>query len=412
MTKPNLPAIAPVTQAERILSLDILRGIAVLGILIMNIQSFSMPGSAYINPMAFGDMEGANKWTWILSHIFADRKFMTIFSILFGAGIILFSERIATKGKQPGGLHYRRTFWLLVLGLIHAYFIWYGDILVTYALCGFLVFPFRKMKPKKLLIIASVFFIIAPILSLFTGISIPYMSPEEQQNLLLSWQPGEVLIQEEITAMTGSWSEVLNSNMESATFMHTFLFIFENLWRVTALMLTGMAFYKMGILSAVKSKGFYRKKVIWGFLIGLPLIIFGVYQNFEAGFSMEYSFFIGTIFNYFGSLPMAFAYIGLIMLFSQSAAYEDLKKRFAAVGRMAFTNYILQSVIGTLIFWGMGFSLFGQVERKYHILIVLAVWLLQLIISPIWLKKYRFGPLEWLWRSLTYWKMQPNIKVH
>ena len=129
-----MPTLQPTVQQERIQSLDVLRGFAILGILIMNVQSFAMPGAAYLNPMAYGDLTGPNKWVWILSHLFADQKFMTIFSILFGAGVVLFSESAEKKLGKSAGLHYRRTFWLLLIGLFHAHIIWYGDILVSYAL--------------------------------------------------------------------------------------------------------------------------------------------------------------------------------------------------------------------------------------------------------------------------------------
>ena len=141
-------SLSPTKLNERIQSLDIIRGIAILGILIMNIQSFSMPGSAYSNPMAFGDLNGINKWVWIVSHLFADMKFMNIFSILFGAGIILVTSKSEIKTGKSASLHYKRTFWLLILGLLHAHLIWYGDILVTYALCAFILFPLRKIKPS------------------------------------------------------------------------------------------------------------------------------------------------------------------------------------------------------------------------------------------------------------------------
>lgn len=136
--------ISPVSSGERILSIDLLRGIAVLGILILNIQVFSMIGAAYMNPTAFGDLTGINKWVWILSHILGRAKFMGIFSILFGAGVLFFASRAIVKGRRSGPLHYRRMMWLFIFGMIHAYLIWYGDILVAYSLCGMLVYVFRK----------------------------------------------------------------------------------------------------------------------------------------------------------------------------------------------------------------------------------------------------------------------------
>ena len=153
MTEPTAKS-TPVTASERIQSLDLLRGFAVLGILIMNIQSFAMIQAAYINPTAYGDLTGINKLVWILSHLFADQKFMSIFSILFGAGVLLFTMRAEDKGFRSGRLHYRRSLWLILIGMVHAYLLWYGDILVTYGLCALLAYVFRKVRPKRLLITA------------------------------------------------------------------------------------------------------------------------------------------------------------------------------------------------------------------------------------------------------------------
>ena len=154
----NKTQIYSTFPTERIISIDVLRGVAVLGILIMNIQSFSMIGAAYINPTAYGDLTGLNKWVWIFSHMFDDDKVMSIFSMLFGAGVIIFTSRALDKSRRAGPLHYRRIFWLFVFGMIHAYLIWYGDILVAYSLCGALVFVFRKLKPKTLILISIAFF--------------------------------------------------------------------------------------------------------------------------------------------------------------------------------------------------------------------------------------------------------------
>ncbi|MBT6005462.1 MAG: hypothetical protein HOG79_07060, partial [Prolixibacteraceae bacterium] len=171
----------PTLLSDRIVSIDVLRGAAVLGILIMNIQSFSMIGAAYINPTAYENFEGVNKLVWILSHVFADMKFMTIFSILFGAGVILFTERLKAKGINSIAVHYRRTLWLLLFGLAHAYLFWYGDILVAYAISAFWVVLLRNVKPRSLLIIGLLVFSIASFLYLLTGIGLPYMDEASKQ---------------------------------------------------------------------------------------------------------------------------------------------------------------------------------------------------------------------------------------
>ena len=398
---------APTTSAERIQSLDFLRGFAILGILIMNIQSFAMPGAAYLNPMAYGSMEGANKWVWIISHLLADQKFMTIFSILFGAGIILFTERALAKSGKSAGLHYKRTFWLLVIGLVHAHIIWYGDILVPYAICAFIVYLFRKAKPKTLLITGILVVSVHTLFYVFLGNSMQFWPPESVEMAKESWIPAQSQIIDEINAVTGSLGEQISHNSAGATFLETAVFLMVFLWRAGGLMLIGMALYKWGVLSAKKSTAFYRRWLVLGLIIGLSLTGYGIYSNYQHDFSFEYSMYLGSQFNYWGSLFTSFAYICGIMLLSKSSFMPWLKTRMAAVGQMALTNYLMQSIICVLIFWGVGFELFGKLERTQQIYIVLIIWLAQMFWSKPWLKRFRFGPFEWLWRSLTYGKKQP-----
>ena len=404
--------LSPVSSNERIISIDVLRGVAVLGILIMNIQNFSMIGAAYMNPDAYGDLAGINKWVWILSHIMADQKFMTIFSILFGAGVILFTSKAIQKDKKPGPIHFRRMFWLFVFGMVHAYLIWSGDILVNYALCGMFVFIFRNKSPKKLLIISAVFFIIPILLDLMSGFSMPYWPEESVQDNLKNWKPSAEAIAVEISNYQGNWLIQMDSRVGAAIFMQTFLFLWESFWRVTALMLLGMALFKQGILSAQLSNKYYIKLSLFGFILGLPLILYAIYSDFSTGWTMQRSMFYNQQFNYIGSVGIALAYIGIIMLIVKSTKAIKCKSWFAAVGKMAFTNYILESLICTFIFYGHGLGFYGQVERKFQILIVFASWILILIISPLWLRYFKFGPLEWLWRSLTYWNIQPIRKIN
>ncbi len=407
---PNTSILSPTAPAERILSIDVLRGFAVLGILIMNIQSFSMIGSAYINPMSYGDMTGINKWVWIVSHFLASEKFMSIFSMLFGAGIILFYERAVSKGLKAGSLHYRRNLWLLIFGLIHAYLLWYGDILVAYSLCGFLVYLFRKVKPKNLLMIGFIFFIIPVFIQLFFGMSIKYWPQEVYDENMQTWLPTADVIQQEIEALRGTWLTQMEQRSSDALFMQTFLFFYQVIWRVVSMMLLGMALYKWGVLSANRSRKFYSRMLFIGLILGYALVAIGVNKNFLADWSMDYSMFIGNQFNYFGSVGVAIGYIGLIMLICKSDFFAGFKRVFSAVGKMAFTNYILMSLICTFIFYGYGLGLYGQIERSFQTLIVAAIWILIIIISPLWLKYYSYGPLEWLWRGLTYLKFQRNSK--
>lgn len=403
--------MSPTSSGERIISIDVLRGVAVLGILIMNIQSFSMISAAYINPAAYGDLSGINKWVWIGSHILADNKFMSIFSMLFGAGLIIFTSRAIEKDKKPWLLFYRRMFWLLIFGLLHAYLIWYGDILTTYALCGFLVFLFRKMKPKKLLIYASIFFLIPFLFNIMAGLSIPTWPESQYNESVSSWLPAHEAIQKELATYQGGFLEQMSTRVNMAIFLQTFLFFYSTLWTVTAMMLLGMALYKLDVFSAKRSKRFYLRLSLPGFLIGLLLSGFGVYQNFKADWYYDFAMFFGSQFNYIGSVAMALGYIGVVMLICKSNRFGGFKYVMSSVGKMAFTNYILMSIIAMFIFYGNGMGLFGQVERWEQLLFVVGIWVFIIVISPLWLKYFYFGPLEWLWRVLTYWKIQPLRKT-
>ncbi|MAV04541.1 MAG: hypothetical protein CMC31_02645 [Flavobacteriaceae bacterium] len=402
--------IKPTKRSERIQSLDILRGFAVLGILIMNIQSFSMPGSAYSNPLAYGDLTGINKLVWIVSHILADQKFMNIFSILYGAGIILVTSRAELKTGKSIGLHYRRTFWLLILGLIHAHLIWYGDILVAYSISALILFPLRKLRPSVQFIIGVFLFSIHSIIYLFFGNTINYWPSESISETAQSWAPTIERINYEIEMITGTLSQQVQYNSAVATYLETNYFIsLYGFWRVSGLMLIGMSLYKCGFLIANKSNAYYKKVTLIVLPTGFIIVIIGVIKNFNADWNWTYSMFLGSQFNYWGSLLISIGYISLIMLFSKYSYLNSFKKRLASIGQMALTNYIVQSVISVLIFFGVGFSLFGQVDRWIQVLIVLAIWFLQLLWSKPWLNRYRYGPLEWLWRSLSYGKIQALI---
>ncbi|MBN1991695.1 MAG: DUF418 domain-containing protein [Anaerolineae bacterium] len=397
----------PTRPSERIMALDALRGFAILGILIMNIQSFAMPEAAYLNPAAYGNLTGLNKWVWILSHTLAEQKFMTIFAALFGAGIVLFTARLESKERRPLPWHYRRTFWLLVIGLLHAYLLWYGDVLVSYALCALVVVLCRKWSAPVLLILGLAVVAVGSLLYLFFGFSLAYMPPEAYAGMQLSWQPPPEMISHELAVYQSGWLTQMTLRIPSSLTFQTLVFLIFNMWRAGGLMLVGMALFKWGVLTAARSTRFYGLLLLVGFGLGLPPVIYGVGQNFAVNWSMDYARFFGSQFNYWGSLPVSLGYVSLVMLLCKWPNLTPLTGVLGAVGRMALTNYLLQTIICTTIFYGHGLGLFGRVERSGQILLVLGVWTFQLIISPLWLRYYHFGPAEWLWRSLTYWQLQP-----
>ena len=396
----------PVMPKERIVALDFLRGFALLGILLMNIQSFAMPDAAYLNPTAYGDFTGLNRWVWILSHIFADSKFMTIFSILYGAGIVLITTRLEEKGQRSAGLHYKRTFWLLIIGLAHAYLLWNGDILVTYALVAMVVFWFRKLSPRWLIGLGIAAFSVSTLLQvgmvgMFANFPLDLMADFEG-----GWQPGAEEIAWETAVYQSSWLAQMAHRVPASIEMQTLALLFWGGWRAGGLMLLGMALFKLGVLTAERSTRFYRNLLIGGFGLGLPLVILGLVRNFAAGWTLEYSWFLGSQYNYWGSLGVSLGYIAIIMLVAKSERWPQVIRPFAAVGRTALSNYLFQTVAATLIFYGHGLGLFGQVERTGQLLIVFGIWALQMTLSTLWLRRFRFGPAEWLWRSLTYGRWQ------
>jgi len=398
---------APVQSNERIASMDVLRGTAVLGILLMNIQAFAMPGAAYINATAYGDLTGVNWWVWALSHVFADQKFMAIFSMLFGAGVCLFTDRAMARSGRSAGLHYRRTLWLLLFGLIHAHLFWYGDILVTYAVSALIVYPFRNRAPRTLVIWAAVLLALPPGYSILMGLNIDKLPPEVLEQLRESWSPDMSAIAEDLAIYRGSWLDQQPHRSATATFFETLLLLTNFMWRASGMMLIGMALYRSRVLSAERSSAFYVKMLGIGATVGLPLVLFGAYRNTAADFALEYSMFLGVQWNYCGSIGLSLAYVALVMLVVQRGIIKAVQRRLAATGRMAFTNYLLQTLICTLLFYGHGLGWYGSVERWQQALVVLCIWSALRLGSPLWLARFRFGPMEWLWRSLTYWRRQP-----
>jgi uncharacterized protein len=396
----------PVIQDQRIVSLDVLRGVAVLGILIMNIQAFAMPGAAYMNPSAYGDLEGANHWVWYFSHLFADQKFWTTFSMLFGAGIVLMTSRAEAAGRGSAGIHYRRMGWLLVFGLLHAHLFWYGDILYSYAMCGFVAYLFRKFPPWLLIALGLLAVSVTFGVNLFFGWALAegHMPAD---GALQWWSPTDAKILEELAAYRGGWLDQLPHRMKSAVVFQTFLLLVFFGWRTGGIFLIGMALYKLGVFSGARSRGFYSVLVAIGALVGVPVIMYGAHRNLEAGWDVMYSFYLGGLYNYWASILVALGWVGAVMLLCKSSILGRAKRVLAAVGQMALTNYLMQTIICTTIFYGHGFGRFGHFERTEQILTVLAVLIVQLIWSPIWMSHFRFGPFEWLWRSLTYLKPQP-----
>ena len=399
---------APVDAGRRITAIDVLRGVALLGILVMNIQGFSMPDAAYLNPTAYGDLTGANLWVWILGHLLTDEKMFGLFSMLFGAGILLMTSRIEQRGGRPGPLHYRRMGWLMLFGLLHAYLLWSGDILWTYGLCGLIVYLFRNRSPRTLVASAVIFFAIGSAIFYAIGVFIGSLPPDQYAGFVQeNWRPTAEMIRDEIATFRGGWLGQMPSRASDAIFSQTILIVIMTGWKAIGNMLLGMALFKWRVLTGDAPRSMYVRMAAVGFPIGLTIVAFGIWRNFAAGWSARYSFFFGSQFNYWGAMVVDMGWIGVIMLAGTSERFTRAKQALGALGRTAFSNYILQTLICSALFYGNGFGLFGAVTRVQQILIVAAIWIVQLLIAPLWLRRFAYGPLEWLWRSLTYWQRLP-----
>jgi len=421
---------APVAEQARISSVDVLRGFALLGILAMNIYAFALPEAAYQSMLAFGGATGLNRIVWYITHLFFDQKMMTIFSMLFGAGLILMKDRFAESGGNFKKFYFRRSFWLLIIALVHAYLIWWGDILFYYAIIGFLLYFFRNISARKLILTGAIILLIGGFAHLGFGAMFTFMRDtaeqaqalvdedqpmdETQERMLEIWPdieeylyPDQESINREIAAYRGNYNKNLKVRSAYVIMMQTQAFIFYLLWRIGGVMLIGMGLMKMGVFSALRSRNFYLGLIIIGYGIGLPLIFFGATRLELHSFDRIFFYREGGIYNYLFSNFAALGHIGLVMLICQSNLFSRLKKSLSAVGRMALTNYLIHSFVFTFIFYGFGLGLFAKLERAELMLFVLGMWIFQMIVSPLWLKHFQFGPAEWLWRSLTYKKRQP-----
>jgi len=412
---------------NRIDAIDSLRGFSLLGILLLNIVSFGLPFAAYMNPAIAGGADGINLATWLLAVTLWDGKMRCIFSMLFGASAWLLLSRSEERGDgiRAADIYYRRTMWLIVIGLIHAHLIWAGDILYPYGVIGLLLFPLRNLKPKTLIVIGLVLVGLHSLQGIGAGFGIAEMAQKakaaegkpnptaEEKKAITEWTglrelfaPAPEEVKKEIAIHRGGWlGNLVQRSGEAALLQFTLFFQFMFL-DVLAMQILGMGLAKAGWFSAEKSYGFYGLLIAVGLGLGAPLNYWAAQKWLGSGFGIpEYFTYLGSTADP-GRLLVALAYVGLVMI-ACKAGLRWLTGPLAAVGRMALTNYLLTSILLTLFFNGYGLGYFAKLERHQLYWVVLGMWCINLVLSPIWLRHFRFGPAEWLWRSLTYWEKQP-----
>lgn len=410
--------------------MDVLRGAALLGIALMNIVFSGLPDAADFNPKVAGGSTGLNLAAFFLQYIFFDGKMRGIFSIMFGAG----SYYLIRRGIQRGAgletveVYYRRTLWLLVFGMVHAYLIWHGDILYPYALLGLVLFPLHRMRPRSLLITAGLCVVLMTGWSINRGFrtqnthrlameaekAVAAHKPltDEQKSAQTSWEemrkyinPTPDDLKKEREMYSGSWFHLVAKRAALVKEWHSVPFYMAG-WDMLTMMLVGIAFAQMGVLAADRSYRFYTTLLAIGYGIGLPVGAVSAWlawkQNFEP---MQTSFTYSTY--QIARVGMTLGHLSVLILICKAGWLPALRRRLAAVGQTAFSNYIAHSLIYGFVFYGYGFNLFGRMQRYQLYYVVLGMWAFSLAASPIWLRHFRFGPLEWCWRSLTYWRRQP-----
>lgn len=329
---------------------------------------------------------------------------MTLFSVLFGAGVALMSEKAISMGRRPAALHYRRMFFLLLIGLAHAYLFWFGDILTIYALCGMVVYFFRRWRPSTLFAVGGFALLIPSALFLLMDLAVIVTPKDVLPTFEQVWSPGPEAIAWQLEIYRGDYWGQMEHRVPTSLQMQSIILVMWFGWRVGGLMLIGMALFKWGVITGKKSSMAYWSLLVVGAFTGLVLELSGMFYQINNGWATK-TMMGGLHLNYWASMFMASAYMAGVMLMGQAGCFPKVQSALGSVGRMAFTNYLAQTVICTTIFYGHGLGLFGRVERWGQLLIVLVIWAVQIGWSVWWLNRFQMGPLEWLWRCVTYLKV-------
>ncbi|KTE37888.1 MULTISPECIES: DUF418 domain-containing protein [unclassified Sphingopyxis] len=404
---------------DRLITLDALRGFAVMGILAMNIVAFAMPEMAYVSPKAYGGETSSDIAAWAMGFLLFDGKMRGLFSILFGASMLLIIDRAEANGQSPRAVHYRRMAWLAVFGLCHFFFIWWGDILFLYASVGCIAFGFRKWEARRLIKWAIGLFTLGVVLtSLFFGAQLFIAaqadnpaSPmaEAGRDVRDEYAKIDAEVTEELALYRGPYGPILDERLGSAA--NPVVGVLMTMLETLPLMMLGMALFRSGFLTGSWTAEAYRRIALRWLPPGVLLTLIVGWLQWRSGF--DYIVAVNAFMAWAGPgrLMMTIAYAALLVLLIRRAASSPFIARVAAAGRAAFSNYLGTSIVMTTIFYGYGLGLFGDVGRWTLYLYCAAMWAVMLLWSKPWLDRYRYGPLEWLWRSLARGSLQPMKKV-
>ena len=421
MTDPH-----PAAPSERIEAIDTIRGVALLGILIINILAFGLPFRAVFDPTVDGSTAGVDFAAYLTMGFVFEGAMRALFSMLFGAGIAM----AAASGKGAA-IHYRRQLLLLCFGLIDAFvLLWTGDILVPYALAGMVLFFVRNWRARHLFAAAGVVFAYLALCYGFFFLTLTVVPDRadavqarldagqaisaDDRAMLDAWRDLEVnveptprLLERERLKFQGSYRESFVANAGEVADLYAFALPTFFIWDALACMLLGMALFKVGFLTGRRSRRCYLATAVLGLGVGLAVNGFEMAMKIATDYAPEWVSGGSVPTNDLGRVCMALGFVSVVMIASARGYLAKLRRGLAAVGRMALTNYILQSIFGIAIFHDMGFGLWNELARHELYYVVFGQWVVMIAFSVWWLGRFRFGPLEWLWRSLTYGRRQP-----
>lgn len=405
-------------ENERYVSLDAIRGFAVMGILLMNIVAFAMPETAYFNPAAYGGTRTVDLISWATMFVLVDSKMRSLFSMLFGASMLLVYERAQDKDGNGAQVHLKRMLWLLLFGLIHFYFIWFGDILFLYAGCGIVgLFLLNKdegqLKRLATWLISANFILFGSMIIIFWIIAFVTSQPGADADLIKSHSelmadignPTLSAAAKDVALHLGTYAQIIWDRLSNKTFDPLWGFASSAL-ETLGLMALGMMFMRNGFLTGEWDEARYAKTMKQAYLIGIPPSIGLAIWSWLSGFDPVVV--LGNMMAW--STPFRIAvmigHAALFMLITKRFARSEWMARIVATGQAAFSNYIGTSILMTFLFYGYGLGWYGQISRVEAYAVVPVVWLLMLLWSKPWLDRFRYGPLEWLWRSLARGELQ------
>lgn len=391
--------------------MDVMRGVAVMGILVANLPAFGLPHAAYFSPMAWGGSTGANLWVWFATYVLIEGKMRGLFTMLFGASMLLVIEGAARQGENGAAVHFRRMAVLLVIGAAHLYLIWWGDILLHYAIVGAIAFMFVRLPVRWLLICALAILALQIINDAMAALSFFASAARDTPEKVATWNgfaaafgtPPAAELNQQIASIRGGFIDAARDRWiheDSPIFILTILGA-----QTLSAMLIGMAGFKSGFLTGRWEAARYRRWALLCLGLTVPLYVLVACNTLAHGFAPPWVFFASILAAEPLRPVMVIGYAALIILLMRPGGW--LTARIAAVGRAAFTNYLGTSLLMSFIFNGWGLGQFAHWPRAQLYLLAPMAWIIMLAWSQPWLARFAYGPLEWVWRTLSRGALQP-----